>query len=280
MPPQPSLTPARRRPRPPVARRRSHGRFGETTGARRFGVGKVGGGQRLRQCGRLRRLARHPVRPIGCRLHQDIVQLASTSGQDISRDHPMGRAYGHHPAPQPLQTGGRAHARGRRPTRKPWRASSSPLCLLFSLPQEALRSASSTPASCSTPTRTGHIPGSQAMSRSASTTTIHSSRATGDRYEPGYLADADGHGTFVTGLILHEAPAAQIIMCGVLDKPANGDAQRARGLDSRDDPAVAEAVRPTRGQPRCSGHQPLVRGGVFEDERQCPRASRGASRPS
>ena len=83
-----------------------------------------------------------------------------------------------------------------------------------------------------------------------------------DRDEPGYLADADGHGTFVSGLILRQAPTAQVVMCGVLDK---GDAQRASGLDSRDDPRVAEAVR----RLAAGGVQVInlsFAGGVFADE--------------
>jgi subtilisin family serine protease len=62
----------------------------------------------------------------------------------------------------------------------------------------------------------------------------------GDADELGYLADADGHGTFVTGLILREAPTARVTMCGVLDKSENlaGDT-----LAQDDDQRVAEAVR-------------------------------------
>ena len=85
-----------------------------------------------------------------------------------------------------------------------------------------------------------------------------------DRYEPHYLADADGHGTFVTGLILNEAQTAQIIMRGVLDK---GDAQRARGLDSRDDAAVAEAVRRLGADDAVQVINLSFAGGVFEDGR-------------
>jgi subtilisin family serine protease len=62
----------------------------------------------------------------------------------------------------------------------------------------------------------------------------------GDADEHGYLADADGHGTFVAGLILREAPTARVTMCGVLDKSENlaGDT-----LGADDDQRVAEAVR-------------------------------------
>jgi subtilisin family serine protease len=60
-----------------------------------------------------------------------------------------------------------------------------------------------------------------------------------DRHQQGYLADADGHGTFVTGLILHEAQTARVIMRGVLDN----DGDRANGLIDRDDVMVAKAVR-------------------------------------
>lgn len=88
------------------------------------------------------------------------------------------------------------------------------------------------------------------------------------RHEPGYLADADGHGTFVTGLILNEAPTAKVIMCGVLDK--GGDAQRTDGLDSRDDAKVAEAVS------RLATYDVQVinlsfAGGVFADEQGLPK---------
>jgi len=60
-----------------------------------------------------------------------------------------------------------------------------------------------------------------------------------DRHQPGYLADADGHGTFVTGLILHEAQTAHVIMRGVLDRT---DEPRL-ALDADDDANVARAVR-------------------------------------
>jgi hypothetical protein len=58
--------------------------------------------------------------------------------------------------------------------------------------------------------------------------------------EPGYLAPADGHGTFVTGLILREAPTARVIMCGILDKADLGADGR---LGNNVDVAVADAVR-------------------------------------
>jgi subtilisin family serine protease len=59
-----------------------------------------------------------------------------------------------------------------------------------------------------------------------------------DRHQPGYLADADGHGTFVTGLILNEARTARVIMRGVLDR---ADETRL-ALDADDDANVARAV--------------------------------------
>lgn len=60
-----------------------------------------------------------------------------------------------------------------------------------------------------------------------------------DRHQPGYLADADGHGTFVTGLILHEAPTAHVIMRGVLDRTKDTLFE----LRSDDDVNVAKAVK-------------------------------------
>ena len=62
----------------------------------------------------------------------------------------------------------------------------------------------------------------------------------GDADDFGYLADADGHGTFVSGLILREAPRARVIMCGVLDKD---DTAADNELGERDDVRVADAVR-------------------------------------
>ena len=62
----------------------------------------------------------------------------------------------------------------------------------------------------------------------------------GDAQDFGYLADADGHGSFVTGLILREAPRARVIMCGVLDQ---GDTAADDALGAQDDVRVANAVR-------------------------------------
>jgi subtilisin family serine protease len=61
----------------------------------------------------------------------------------------------------------------------------------------------------------------------------------GDLDEIGQLADADGHGTFVTGLILREAPRVRVSMCGVLDRGHDSG----NGLAADDDALVAEAVR-------------------------------------
>lgn len=82
-----------------------------------------------------------------------------------------------------------------------------------------------------------------------------------DRHDPGYLADADGHGTFVTGLILHEAPTARILMRGVLD---TADDQRV-SLGGVDDTNVRDAVCDLVTQ----GVQVInlsFAGGVFADE--------------
>jgi hypothetical protein len=82
-----------------------------------------------------------------------------------------------------------------------------------------------------------------------------------DRYEAGYLADADGHGTFVTGLILSEAPTARVTMCGVLDK--GGDALRRNGLEQRDDAEVAKALSRLADDPEVQVINLSFAGGVF-----------------
>jgi subtilisin family serine protease len=83
-----------------------------------------------------------------------------------------------------------------------------------------------------------------------------------DRHQPGYLADADGHGTFVTGLILNEAPTARVIMRGVLDR----DGDRANGLIDRDDMMVAEAVRELARNYDVKVINLSFAGGAFADE--------------
>lgn len=83
-----------------------------------------------------------------------------------------------------------------------------------------------------------------------------------DRHQPGYLADADGHGTFVTGLILHEARTAHVIMRGVLDK----DGDRTNGLIDRDDVMVAEAVRALAANDDVKVINLSFAGGAFADE--------------
>jgi Subtilase family len=83
----------------------------------------------------------------------------------------------------------------------------------------------------------------------------------GDADEVGYLADADGHGTFVTGLILREAPRARVTMCGVLDKGRDaGD-----GLGADDDALVAEAVRSLAHDRAVQVINLSFGGGVFTD---------------
>lgn len=80
--------------------------------------------------------------------------------------------------------------------------------------------------------------------------------------ELGYLADADGHGTFVTGLILREAPSARVIMRGVLDKSGNESGT----LGPDDDVRVAEAVRSLAHEPDVKVINLSFGGGVFTDE--------------
>ncbi len=84
----------------------------------------------------------------------------------------------------------------------------------------------------------------------------------GDADEHGYLADADGHGTFVTGLILREAPTARVTMCGVLDKSENSSSDTPLGDD--DDQRVAEAVRSLALDPDVQVINLSFGGGVFE----------------
>jgi subtilase family protein len=78
---------------------------------------------------------------------------------------------------------------------------------------------------------------------------------------PGYLADADGHGTFVSGLILREAPTARIEMRGALDKAS----QHADFLGSEEDEAVAAAVRAIALDPDVQVINLSFGGGVFAD---------------
>jgi subtilisin family serine protease len=84
-----------------------------------------------------------------------------------------------------------------------------------------------------------------------------------ERHDPGYLADADGHGTFVAGLILREAPTARILMRGVLD---TADDQRV-ALGAIDDTNVARALNELADPDL--GVQVInlsFAGGVFADE--------------
>jgi len=78
----------------------------------------------------------------------------------------------------------------------------------------------------------------------------------------GYLADADGHGTFVSGLILREAPTARIDMRGALDKARKHD----DFLGSDDDEAVAAAVGALALDPDVQVINLSFGGGVFADE--------------
>ena len=85
---------------------------------------------------------------------------------------------------------------------------------------------------------------------------------THDKSGPGYLADADGHGTFVSGLILREAPTARIDMRGALDKAPQHD----DFLGSDDDEAVAAAVRALSLDPDVQVINLSFGGGVFAEE--------------
>lgn len=77
---------------------------------------------------------------------------------------------------------------------------------------------------------------------------------------PGYLADADGHGTFVTGLVLREAPTARVAMRGALDQlGGHGDF-----LGPDEDQAVADAVRALALDPDVRVINLSFGGGVFE----------------
>jgi hypothetical protein len=86
-------------------------------------------------------------------------------------------------------------------------------------------------------------------------------QGSGDADEQGFLADADGHGTFVTGRILREAPRARVTMWGVLDKSVDGDA-----LGADDDRLVADAVRQLANDPDIQVINLSFGGGVFVDE--------------
>jgi subtilisin family serine protease len=83
-----------------------------------------------------------------------------------------------------------------------------------------------------------------------------------DRHEPGYLADADGHGTFVTGVILREAPTARVIMRGVLDTADDGR----QALGGHDDSNVAMAVSELAGDAEVRVINLSFAGGVFSNE--------------
>lgn len=90
-------------------------------------------------------------------------------------------------------------------------------------------------------------------------------RGAGD--QPGYLAPADGHGTFVTGLILREAPTARVIMRGVIDKAAIGADGR---LGNDVDGVVADTVRSLADRRDVDDISVLnlsFGGGEFRDER-------------
>lgn len=83
-----------------------------------------------------------------------------------------------------------------------------------------------------------------------------------DRHESGYLADADGHGTFVAGLILREAPTARVIMRGVLDRTN----ERRDALGRHDDENVAKALSELADNPDVKVINLSFAGGAFADK--------------
>jgi subtilisin family serine protease len=85
----------------------------------------------------------------------------------------------------------------------------------------------------------------------------------GDATGQGFVADADGHGTFVTGLILREAPRARVTMRGVLDKT---DTAGDDTLGAEDDARAAAAVRSLGRDDAVQVINLSFGGGVFTSE--------------
>jgi hypothetical protein len=86
------------------------------------------------------------------------------------------------------------------------------------------------------------------------------------------LGPADGHGTFVAGLILKEAPQARIRMAGALD------VQRVapNGLGAAEDRTVAAAIRALAVNPRVQVINLSFGGAVFSEDYERPTLLRAA----
>lgn len=85
-------------------------------------------------------------------------------------------------------------------------------------------------------------------------------------------ASSDGHGTFVAGLVLREAPAAKVRMWGVLDKnrvPTDFD-----GLIDQDDIAVAAALGALAVNPHVQVINLSFGGGVWAERERPTRLER------
>jgi subtilisin family serine protease len=80
------------------------------------------------------------------------------------------------------------------------------------------------------------------------------------------LAPGDGHGTFVTGLVLREAPRARVRMHAAIDTSAVGP----DGLGDAEDRMVAAAIRSLALDPRVQVINLSFGGGVFGDRNGPP----------
>jgi hypothetical protein len=80
------------------------------------------------------------------------------------------------------------------------------------------------------------------------------------------LSVADGHGTFVSGLVLREAPRARVRMYGVVDDQLSPD----DGLGRAEDRMVAAAIRVLAVDPRVQVINLSFGGGVFADGDEPP----------
>ncbi len=95
--------------------------------------------------------------------------------------------------------------------------------------------------------------------------------ATGDGLLP-TLGAADGHGTFVAGLVLREAPRARVRMHAAVDAGAVG----ADGLGDLEDRMVAAAIRSLALDPRVQVINLSFGGGVFRERSEPPTLLRDA----
>jgi hypothetical protein len=86
------------------------------------------------------------------------------------------------------------------------------------------------------------------------------------------LGPADGHGTFVTGLILQQAPRARVRMMGALDVSSAGP----DGLGAAEDNVVAAAIRALAVNPRVQVINLSFGGGVFAEAYEPPEQLRAA----